>query len=67
MNFNVDDMISFAYGLHSRQIVDAPDWFDSELFDINGIPDVPGEPNQKQLGSMLQQLLADQIRSEVPP
>jgi len=61
LNYNVNDMIADAYGLHTRQIVGAPDWFDSELFDIDGIPDVPGEPNDRQAGIMLGKLLADRF------
>jgi uncharacterized protein (TIGR03435 family) len=60
-NFNMDDLISFAYGLHSRQIIGAPGWFDSELFDIDGIPDVPGEPSEKQTGVLLQKLLVERF------
>lgn len=60
-NFNVDDMIALGYGLHTKQIIGAPEWFNSELFDIDGIPDVPGIPNQAQIGIMLQKLLADRF------
>jgi len=60
-NYNVNDMIALAYGLHTRQIIGAPDWFDSELFDIDGIPDVPGEPSDRQAGIMLQKLLVDRF------
>ena len=37
-NETMDDLISFAYGVHSKQIVDAPAWFGSERLDIKGIP-----------------------------
>ena len=62
MNFNVNDMIAIAYGMHTKQIVGAPDWFDSDLYDIDGVPDVPGRPNTKQIGDMLQKLLADRFQ-----
>ena len=58
-NTNLNDLIAFAYGLHSKQIVGAPDWFGTELYDIDGVPDVPGRPNLKQMGVMVQKLLAD--------
>lgn len=60
-NFNVDDMIAMAYGLHTKQIIGAPDWFNSELFDIDGIPDVPGEPSDRQAGIMLGKLLTERF------
>lgn len=60
-NFNVDDLLALAYGLHTRQIIGAPDWFNSELFDIDGIPDAEGVPSQAQQAIMMQKLLADRF------
>jgi uncharacterized protein (TIGR03435 family) len=61
VNYNVNDLLSDAYGMHTKQIVGAPAWFDTELYDIDGVPDVPGEPSDKQAGVMLQKLLADRF------
>lgn len=57
-NFNVDDMIALGYGLHTKQIVGAPEWFNTELYDIDGIPDTPGVPSLKQMAYLMQDLLA---------
>jgi uncharacterized protein (TIGR03435 family) len=62
MNTNLNDLIAFAYGLHAKQIVGAPDWFGTDLYDIAGVPDVPGRPNLKQSGIMMQKLLADRFQ-----
>jgi uncharacterized protein (TIGR03435 family) len=62
MNFNVNDLISFAYGLHTQQIVGAPAWFATDLYDIDGVPDIEGLPSQKQQNLMLQKLLADRFQ-----
>jgi uncharacterized protein (TIGR03435 family) len=59
VNTNLNDLIAFAYGLHTKQIVGAPDWFGSDLFDIDGVPDTPGRPDHKQQSIMVQKLLAD--------
>jgi uncharacterized protein (TIGR03435 family) len=61
-NFNVNDLISLAYGLHAKQIIGAPDWFNSDLYDIDGVPDVEGVPSQKQMDIMMQKLLADRFQ-----
>jgi uncharacterized protein (TIGR03435 family) len=61
-NFNVNDMIALAYGLHTKQILGAPEWFNTELFDIDGVPDVEGVPSMKQQDIMLQKLLADRFQ-----
>ncbi len=62
INTNLNDLIAFAYGLDAKQIVGAPDWFGAELYDIAGVPDVSGRPNQKQMGIMVQKLLADRFQ-----
>jgi uncharacterized protein (TIGR03435 family) len=61
-NTNVNDLIAFAYGLHAKQIVDAPEWFGTDLYDIEGKPDAEGRPNQKQIQTMVQKLLADRFK-----
>jgi uncharacterized protein (TIGR03435 family) len=60
-NTNVNDLIAVAYGMHAKQIIGAPEWLATDLFDIDGVPDVPGRPNVKQMGLMLQKLLADRF------
>jgi len=61
-NTNLNDLIAFAYGLHSKQIVDAPAWFGTDLYDIESKPDVEGRPSSKQMQSMVQGLLTDRFQ-----
>jgi uncharacterized protein (TIGR03435 family) len=61
-NFDLDDMIALGFGMHAKQIVGAPDWADKDLFDVEGAPDVPGSPNQKQIQMLIQNLLADRLQ-----
>jgi uncharacterized protein (TIGR03435 family) len=61
-NTNVNDLIAFAYSLHAKQIIDAPPWFATDLYDIEAKPDTEGRPNHKQMGIMLQKLLADRFK-----
>jgi uncharacterized protein (TIGR03435 family) len=60
-NVDMDDLISFAYGMHTKQIVGAQDWFDKDLFDIDGTPDVSGVPSMHQMELMMQKLLPDRF------
>jgi len=60
-NTNMNDLVAFAYGLHSKQIVGAPDWFGTELFDIDGTPDTPGQPSLHQMELMVQKMLSDRF------
>jgi uncharacterized protein (TIGR03435 family) len=61
-NTNMNDLIAFAYGLHSKQIIDAPAWFGTDLFDIEAKPDTEGRPNLKQMGIMVQKLLTERFQ-----
>ena len=62
---NMNDLITFAYGVHAKQIVDGPAWFRTDKFDIEGVPDAEGKPNREQLKSMVQGLLADRFKLAV--
>jgi uncharacterized protein (TIGR03435 family) len=61
-NTSLSFLITFAYGLHPKQIAGGPSWLDSEKYDITAKPDVEGQPNDKQLRTMLQKLLADRFK-----
>jgi len=60
-NTNLDDLIAFAYGLHTKQLEGAPDWAGADLYDIDGLPDAPGRPSQKQQAVMVQKMLASRF------
>jgi uncharacterized protein (TIGR03435 family) len=51
----------FAYGVNKSQIAGEPDWVDSAHFDVDGVPDVEGEPGVKQMQEMVRRLLADRF------
>ena len=62
---NVVDLISFAYGLHAKQIAGGPAWIQTDKFDIEAVPNFPGKPRRPQLEAMLQKLLAERFRLTV--
>ena len=61
-NMNLNDLLAIAYGVHSKQIVNAPDWANSVPYDITGIPDAPGRPSMKQQGILIKKLLVDRFQ-----
>ncbi len=61
-NTSLAALIEFAYGIHAKQIVDAPEWVDKDSYDINAVPDGEGQPNDKQWKGMVQKLLADRFK-----
>jgi uncharacterized protein (TIGR03435 family) len=61
-NTNVNDLITFAYSLHAKQIIGAPAWFATDKFDIDGVPDVEGRPSAQQMRLLLQSALTDRFK-----
>jgi uncharacterized protein (TIGR03435 family) len=59
-NQSVDSLLSVAYAIHQKQIVDGPAWLDTR-YDIVGQADVEGVPNLHQIQEMLQKLLASRF------
>lgn len=62
INTTVNDLITFAYGLHMRQINGGPSWLESEKYDVTGLPAGQGLPTLTQMRAMIQQLLADRFK-----
>jgi uncharacterized protein (TIGR03435 family) len=62
INTSVANLITFAYGMHSRQIVNGAPWTNDDHFDIMGTPDVEGAPSARHMRSMVQKLLADRFK-----
>ena len=62
INTTLNDLITFAYGVQQKQVVSGPSWMDTDKWDIEAQPDVPGTPNRQQLRTMVQKLLADRFQ-----
>jgi uncharacterized protein (TIGR03435 family) len=60
-NETLNNLISFAYGVHLKQIVSGPPWLETDRYDIDGVSDVAGEPDFKQMQGMYQKLLANRF------
>jgi uncharacterized protein (TIGR03435 family) len=56
------DLISFAYEVQVKQIVNAPDWYDKDRYDIAAVPEQEGVPSPVQLRGMIKRLLADRFQ-----
>jgi uncharacterized protein (TIGR03435 family) len=62
INTNVNDLITFAYSLHAKQLINAPAWFVTDHFDLDGVPDVEGRPSAQQMRLLLQSALTDRFK-----
>ncbi len=61
-NGSLGDLMTFAYGIQAKQVVGAPAWMDVDRYDIDGIPDQPGQPSVDQLRTMGRKLLEDRFK-----
>jgi uncharacterized protein (TIGR03435 family) len=62
INTTLSDLVTFAYSLHSKQVINAPTWFATDKFDLDGVPDVEGRPNAKQMRVLIQSALTDRFK-----
>jgi len=62
MNTSLSDLITFAYGIHAKQILSGPGWLETEKYDLAAKPNGEGQPNDKQWKAMIQKLLAERFK-----
>lgn len=60
-NTRLTDLLTFAYGIHAKQLVGLPGWAENDRFDILAPLPPEGTPNDKQLRTMMQKLLIDRF------
>jgi uncharacterized protein (TIGR03435 family) len=59
------DLVLLAYGIQKTQLVNAPAWLGTERYDIDGVPDMEGTPNLRQMQEMFRKLLAERFNLKV--
>lgn len=57
----VENMLMWGYGAHKTQIVNAPDWARSEVWDAKGYADAAGRPDVEQFRGMVRKLLSERF------
>jgi len=60
INTTVSDLITFGYSIQTKQLENAPAWLD-EKYDIDGVPDVEGQPNIKQMRLLIRDALVQRF------
>jgi uncharacterized protein (TIGR03435 family) len=60
INTTVSDLITFGYSIQTKQIAHAPAWLD-EKYDIDGVPDVEGQPNVHQMRTLVRDVLVERF------
>jgi len=64
LNTTLVDLITYAYGLHPKQITGGPGWIETDKYDLAGIPDQIGTPSPAEVKVMVQGLLAERFGLE---
>lgn len=64
-NQSVANLVSFAYSVHPKQIVNGPAWIETEKYDIEGQAEPEGVPNLRQIQEMVKKLLADRYKLKI--
>jgi uncharacterized protein (TIGR03435 family) len=59
---DLSELITFAFGVHPKQVIGAPAWAGTDRFDIQAEPDSEGLPNLDQWKAMVQKLLEDRCK-----
>lgn len=60
-NVSLFDLLSFAYELHPKQIVNGPKWLDTATYNIDGVPALGARPTRDQQRQLFQSLLTDRF------
>jgi uncharacterized protein (TIGR03435 family) len=61
-NTTLMNLLTFAYGVHPKQVEGLPEWATTDKYEITARPDGDGLPNDRQLKSMFQKLLAERFK-----
>lgn len=64
-NGSAEDLIAFAYNVQTKQIINAPEWANTDRYDIDGVPDKEGAPSPDQLRTMIRKLLSERYGLQV--
>ena len=60
-NTTLNDLLMYAYRVHTKQLIGGPEWMDTEKFDIVTKPDTPGAASDKQNQLMMRKLLVSRF------
>lgn len=60
INTTVSDLLTFAYSLQTKEILNAPPWMD-EKYDVDGVPDIQGQPNTNQMRMLIADALVQRF------
>ncbi len=61
LDTTVEQFLLLGYGVQKSQLASVPDWAAIQRWNVEGVPDVEGEPSWKQLQGMIRKILAERF------
>jgi len=62
---SVAAMVEMGYGIHRKQVAGAPDWAETERWNIEGLPNVAGHPDMRQYETLVRKVLEERFALKV--
>jgi len=59
---SIVDLMMFAYGIHFKQIANAPRWLETDKYDVTLLQAGEGQASDAQLKEIMRKLLSDRLR-----
>ena len=59
---SIVDLMMFAYGIHFKQIAEAPRWLETDKYDVTLLQAGEGQSSDAQLKEIMRKLLSDRLR-----
>lgn len=57
LDTTVEQLLLLGYGVQQSQLAGVPEWVKTTRWDVDGVPDVEGQPSWRQLQGMVQKIL----------
>lgn len=61
LDHSVEEILLIGYGVQKVQIVGEPGWAKTERWNVDGIPNVEGQPSLRQLQGLMQKILTERF------
>ena len=60
-NTTVEQFLLLGYGVQKSQLMGEPEWAKTERWNVDGVPDVEGEPNWAQIQGLMRKILTERF------
>lgn len=61
LDTTVEQLLLLGFGVQQSQLVNLPEWARTAKWDVNGVPNVQGQPGLKQIQGLMRKILAERF------